>query len=102
MIRDKQVLEKRMIRKELAEEEKRLDKMMEMEREKGMEVEEELERQRRQELMRWAEGSLFPTEASDPFQSHQLCPCQHSNDGGQDGAGGSLSALVFPEPGRTL
>ncbi|XP_063032305.1 cilia- and flagella-associated protein 45-like [Melospiza melodia melodia] len=52
MIRDKQVLEKQMILKELAEEEKRLDKMMEMEREKGMEVQEELERQRKQELMR--------------------------------------------------
>ncbi|NXM41642.1 CFA45 protein, partial [Gymnorhina tibicen] len=52
MIRDKQILEKRMIRKELAEEEKRLDKMMEMEWEKGAAVQEELERQRRQEMMR--------------------------------------------------
>ncbi|XP_017583322.1 PREDICTED: cilia- and flagella-associated protein 45, partial [Corvus brachyrhynchos] len=53
MIRDKQILEKRMIRKELAEEEKRLDKMMEMEWEKGVAVQEELERQRKQEMMRW-------------------------------------------------
>ncbi|XP_072774697.1 cilia- and flagella-associated protein 45 isoform X1 [Taeniopygia guttata] len=52
MIRDKQVLEKRMIHKELVEEEKRLDRMMEMEREKGMEVQEELECQRKQELIR--------------------------------------------------
>ncbi|KAI1229956.1 hypothetical protein IHE44_0010667 [Lamprotornis superbus] len=52
MIRDKQVLEKRMIHKELAEEEKRLDKMLEMEREKGMEVQEELERRRKRELIR--------------------------------------------------
>ncbi|KAL2295688.1 hypothetical protein Nmel_018809 [Mimus melanotis] len=52
MIRDKQVLEKRMIHKELAEEEKRLDKMLEMEREKGMEVQEELERCRKRELIR--------------------------------------------------
>uniref|UniRef100_A0A8C3QRN9 Cilia- and flagella-associated protein 45 n=1 Tax=Cyanoderma ruficeps TaxID=181631 RepID=A0A8C3QRN9_9PASS len=52
MIRDKQVLEKQMIHKELAEEEKRLNKMMEMERDKGMEVQEELERHRKQELMR--------------------------------------------------
>ncbi|NWV95093.1 CFA45 protein, partial [Machaerirhynchus nigripectus] len=52
MIRDKQILEKRMIRKELAEEEKRLDKMMEMEWEKGAAVQEERERQRRQEMMR--------------------------------------------------
>ncbi|RMB93934.1 hypothetical protein DUI87_29670 [Hirundo rustica rustica] len=52
MIRDKQVLEKQMIHKELAEEEKRLDKMMEMERDKGTEVQEELERHRKQELMR--------------------------------------------------
>ncbi|XP_066193877.1 cilia- and flagella-associated protein 45-like [Sylvia atricapilla] len=52
MIRDKQVLEKQMIHKELAEEEKRLDKMMELERDKGREVQEELERHRKQELMR--------------------------------------------------
>lgn len=102
MIRDKQVLEKQMIHKELVEEEKRLDKMMEMEREKGMEVQEELECQRKQELIRWAEGSLLPMEASGPFQPHQPCPCQRSHDGEQDGARGNPSALIFPEPGRTL
>ncbi|NXB23848.1 CFA45 protein, partial [Rhagologus leucostigma] len=52
MIRDKQILEKRMILKELAEEEKCLDKMMEMEQEKGAAVQEELERRRKEELMR--------------------------------------------------
>ncbi|KAL2294024.1 hypothetical protein Nmel_007734 [Mimus melanotis] len=52
MIRDKQVLEKQMIHKELAKEEKRLDKMLEMEWEKGMEVQEELERCRKRELIR--------------------------------------------------
>lgn len=102
MIRDKQVLEKQLIHKELAEEEKRLEKMMEMERDKGMEAQEELERHRKQELMRWAGGSLFSMEASCPFQPHQLCPCQRSHNGEQDGARGKPSALVFPEPGRTL
>ncbi|KAM3656410.1 cilia- and flagella-associated protein 45-like [Ammospiza maritima maritima] len=62
MIRDKQVLEKQMILKELAEEEKRLDKMMEMEQEKGMEVQEELERQRKQELMRARQGIVKQME----------------------------------------
>ncbi|XP_030919844.1 cilia- and flagella-associated protein 45-like, partial [Geospiza fortis] len=62
MIRDKQVLEKQMILKELVEEEKRLDKMMEMEREKGMEVQEELERQRKQELMRARQGIVKQME----------------------------------------
>ncbi|NXS78793.1 CFA45 protein, partial [Erpornis zantholeuca] len=52
MIQDKQILEKQMIRKELAEEEKRLDKIMEVEWEKGAAVQEELERQRKQERMR--------------------------------------------------
>lgn len=102
MIRDKQVLEKQMIHQEMAEEEKRLEKMMEMERDKGMEIQEELERRRKQELMRWAEGSLFPMEAFGPFQAHQPCPCQHSCNGEQDGARGNPCALLFPEPGRTL
>ncbi|RMB93932.1 hypothetical protein DUI87_29668 [Hirundo rustica rustica] len=90
MIRDKQVLEKQMIHKELAEEEKRLDKMMEMERDKGMEVQEELERHRKQELMRWAQGSLFPTQASGPFPPHQPRLCQRCHAGEQDGARGNL------------
>nr|XP_014128401.1 cilia- and flagella-associated protein 45 [Zonotrichia albicollis] len=62
MIWDKQVLEKQMILKELAEEEKRLDKMMEMEREKGMEVQEELERQRKQELTKARQGIVKQME----------------------------------------
>ncbi|NWS87576.1 CFA45 protein, partial [Toxostoma redivivum] len=52
MIRDKQVLEKQMIHKELAKEEKHLDKMLKMEWEKGMKVQEELERCRKRELIR--------------------------------------------------
>ncbi|XP_058716375.1 cilia- and flagella-associated protein 45-like [Poecile atricapillus] len=52
MIWDKQLLEKRTIRKELADEEKRLDKMMLLEWEKGSEVQEELECQRKRELLR--------------------------------------------------
>lgn len=65
MIRDRQVLEKQLIHQELAEEEKRLDKMMEMERDKGREVQEELERHRKQELMRWAEGLPLPLAHSN-------------------------------------
>ncbi|XP_008934541.1 PREDICTED: coiled-coil domain-containing protein 19, mitochondrial, partial [Merops nubicus] len=52
MIRDTQILEKRLIAKELEEEEKRLDKMMEVEREKANELQEELERRRKQEMIR--------------------------------------------------
>ncbi|KAM7080328.1 cilia- and flagella-associated protein 45 isoform 1-T1 [Ciconia maguari] len=52
MIRDMQILEKQLIAKELAEEEKRLAKMMEVERKKAEEMQEELERRRKQELIR--------------------------------------------------
>lgn len=90
MIRDKQVLEKRMIQKELEEEEKRLDKMLEMEREKGMKVQEELERCRKQELIRWAQGSLLPMEESGPFQPHQPCPCSVPTMGNRLGLEGTL------------
>lgn len=93
-----------MIRKELAEEEKRLDKMMEMEWEKGAAVQEELERQRKQEMMRWAEApsspwrhlahshhTMNPVHASIPTMGSRTQP-----------EGTRNSALVFPEPGRTL
>ncbi|XP_064899096.1 cilia- and flagella-associated protein 45 isoform X3 [Columba livia] len=52
MIRDMQILEKRLITKELEEEEKRLDKMMEVERTKANEMQEELERRRKEEMIR--------------------------------------------------
>ncbi|XP_071656547.1 cilia- and flagella-associated protein 45 isoform X1 [Patagioenas fasciata] len=52
MIRDMQILEKQLITKELEEEEKRLDKMMEVERTKANEMQEELERGRKEELIR--------------------------------------------------
>lgn len=71
MIRDTQLLEKQLIAKELEEEEKRLATMMEVERKKAEEMREELERRRRQELIRFAEGSLFPPEASRPLP--RLC-----------------------------
>lgn len=60
MIRDAQILEKQIIAKELDEEDKRLDNMMEVERRKAEEMQEELERRRKQELLRSVEGSLFP------------------------------------------
>ncbi|NXH12726.1 CFA45 protein, partial [Bucco capensis] len=52
MIRDAQILEKQLITKELEEEEKRLDKMMEVERKKANELQEELGHRRKQELIR--------------------------------------------------
>lgn len=54
MIRDMQILEKRLITKELEEEEKRLAKMMEVERTKANEMQEALERRRKQEMIRFA------------------------------------------------
>lgn len=51
-IRDAQILEKKVIEKELNEEEKRLAKMMEVERQKANEMQEELERKRKEELYR--------------------------------------------------
>lgn len=67
MIRDTQILEKQLIAKELEEEEKRLATMMEVERKKAEEMQKELEHRRKQELIRFAKGSLFPTETSILF-----------------------------------
>ncbi|KAM6234352.1 cilia- and flagella-associated protein 45 [Porphyrio hochstetteri] len=52
MIRDTQLLEKRLITRELEEEERRLDTMMEVERKKANERQEELERRRKEEMIR--------------------------------------------------
>ncbi|XP_014817373.1 PREDICTED: cilia- and flagella-associated protein 45 [Calidris pugnax] len=52
MIRDTQILEKQLIAKELEEEEKRLDTMMEVEWKKAEEMQEDLARKKRQELIR--------------------------------------------------
>uniref|UniRef100_G3U539 Cilia- and flagella-associated protein 45 n=1 Tax=Loxodonta africana TaxID=9785 RepID=G3U539_LOXAF len=51
-IRDAQILEKRLIQKELETEEKRLDQMMEVERQKSIQRQEELDRKRREERIR--------------------------------------------------
>ncbi|XP_074079223.1 cilia- and flagella-associated protein 45 [Macrotis lagotis] len=51
-IRDAQILEKRLIQKEMETEEKRLDQMMELERQKSIEREEELLRKRKDERIR--------------------------------------------------
>ncbi|XP_053315912.1 cilia- and flagella-associated protein 45 [Spea bombifrons] len=48
-IRDAQLLEKKMISKEMTEEEKRLDQMMEVERQKAIKMQEEIEEKRKQE-----------------------------------------------------
>ena len=45
-IRDAQVLEKRQIKKEVTEEDKRLDMMMEIERLNALKIQEEIERRR--------------------------------------------------------
>ncbi|NWU93778.1 CFA45 protein, partial [Upupa epops] len=52
LIRDTQLLEKQLIAKELKEEEKHLDAMMEVERQKSNKMQEELECRRKQELIR--------------------------------------------------
>ncbi|KAM9000284.1 cilia- and flagella-associated protein 45 isoform X1 [Sarcophilus harrisii] len=51
-IRDAQILEKRLIQKEMDTEEKRLDQIMELERQKAIEREEELLRKRKEERIR--------------------------------------------------
>ncbi|KAI5940713.1 Cilia- and flagella-associated protein 45 [Manis javanica] len=51
-IRDAQMLEKKLIQKELDAEEKRLDQMMEVERQKSIQRQEELDRKRREERIR--------------------------------------------------
>ncbi|XP_027489008.1 cilia- and flagella-associated protein 45-like, partial [Corapipo altera] len=65
MIRDRQVLEKRLIRRELAEEEKRLEKLMETEREKGLWIQEELKRRRKEQLDRVKQEVLEQLEQRD-------------------------------------
>ena len=51
VIRDAQILEKDLIRKEMDEETRRLDQMMEVERVNAIRIEEEIERQRKEERM---------------------------------------------------
>ncbi|KAG8560233.1 hypothetical protein GDO81_014851 [Engystomops pustulosus] len=51
-IRDAQILERGLISKELAEEEKRLDQMMEVERQKAIKTQEEIEEMRKLEKIR--------------------------------------------------
>eukprot|EP00061_Rhincodon_typus_P011271 g36168.t1 len=51
-IRDAQILEKEQIEKEMMEEEKRLDKMMEVDRQKAIKMQDELERIRKENGLR--------------------------------------------------
>ncbi|CAH8441398.1 unnamed protein product [Schistosoma bovis] len=48
-IRDEQILEKSLIKKEMAEEELRLDNMMELERQNAIHIQEEIEKKRKQQ-----------------------------------------------------
>nr|CAX72932.1 Coiled-coil domain-containing protein 19 [Schistosoma japonicum] len=50
-IRDEQILEKRIIKKEMAEEELRLDNMMELERQNAVHIQEEIDRKRKEQEM---------------------------------------------------
>ncbi|KAH8850411.1 Cilia- and flagella-associated protein [Schistosoma japonicum] len=50
-IRDEQILEKRLIKKEMAEEELRLDNMMELERQNAVHIQEEIDRKRKEQEM---------------------------------------------------
>ncbi|XP_063038661.1 inner centromere protein-like [Melospiza melodia melodia] len=103
MIWDKQVLEKQMILEELTEEEKRLNKMMEIEREKDTEVQEELEHQRKQELMRAQQGIVKQTEQNaeeralrteELYQEgqRQLERLEQMKKGGSEGLGAEAGA----------
>ena len=49
-IRDAQVVEKKQIKKEVKDEEKRLDLMMEVERVNAIKIQEEIEKKRKQEM----------------------------------------------------
>lgn len=49
-IRDEQILEKSLIKKEMAEEELRLDNMMELERQNAIHIQEEIEKKRKQQV----------------------------------------------------
>lgn len=51
-IRDTQIVEKTVISKEMEQESKRLDQMMEVERQKAINLQEEMEEQRKQERVR--------------------------------------------------
>jgi len=50
-IRDAQILEKGMVRKEMDSEEKRLDVMMEVDRQNAIRIQEEIERKRKEERL---------------------------------------------------
>ncbi|KAK4473614.1 hypothetical protein MN116_002966 [Schistosoma mekongi] len=50
-IRDEQILEKRLIKKEMAEEELRLDNMMELERQNAVHIQEEIDKKRKEQEM---------------------------------------------------
>lgn len=50
-IRDTQLLEKEIIRKEQQEEDKRLDKIMEIDRQNAIVIEEEIEKKRKEEKL---------------------------------------------------
>jgi hypothetical protein len=49
-IRDAQVVEKKQIKQEVKDEEKRLDLMMEVERVNAIKIQEEIEKKRKQEM----------------------------------------------------
>jgi len=51
VIRDTQILEKRLVKKEIEEEEKRLDVMMEIDRVNALRIDEEIERRRKEERL---------------------------------------------------
>ncbi|XP_027488774.1 cilia- and flagella-associated protein 45-like, partial [Corapipo altera] len=92
MIRDRQVLEKRLIRRELAEEEKRLEKLMETEREKGLWIQEELERRRKEQLDRMKREVLEQLEQRDGTGMGLRWI--------RDGSRGKVPTLEFPGQSR--
>ncbi|XP_051849651.1 cilia- and flagella-associated protein 45 isoform X1 [Antechinus flavipes] len=68
-IRDAQILEKRLIQKEMDTEEKRLDQIMELERQKAIEREEELLRKRKEERIRGRRHIIQQMEKNEEERS---------------------------------
>ncbi|XP_044528645.1 cilia- and flagella-associated protein 45 [Gracilinanus agilis] len=70
-IRDAQILEKRLIQKELDTEDKRLDQMMEIERQKSIQRQEEIDNKRKEERIRGRRHIIHQIEKNQEERSLQ-------------------------------
>ncbi|CAH2293503.1 cilia- and flagella-associated 45 [Pelobates cultripes] len=80
-IRDAQILEKRIITKEMSEEEKRLYQMMEVERNRAIKMQEEIEAKKKHERIRGKQ--LIIQQMEDNFESRILLEEQRAQEGQQ-------------------